>query len=80
MLIDNNKKLIPIIVGTYVKASIKSPEVVHADALPGLEYILASFPPLAPNIKNKTPNKKKPTGIPNDFKFLFAKIPHHPSK
>ena len=42
------KKLIPISVGTYIKASIKFPAVVHDEALPGLEYIPASFSPLAP--------------------------------
>ena len=72
------KKLIPISVGTYIKASIKFPAVVQDEALPGLEYILASFSPLAPNSKNKTPNKKKPTGMPNGFKYLFSKIYHLP--
>ena len=68
------KKLIPIIMGTYIKASIKFPAVDHDEALPGLEYIPASFSPLAPNSKNKTPNKKKPTGMPNSFIRLFYKI------
>lgn len=76
VLIDKINKLMPMMAGTYVKASIKSPEVVHDVALLGLAYILASDPPLAPMIKNKTPNKKMPTGIPNDSKCLFATIVH----
>ena len=66
----------PIIVGTYIKAFITFSDVDQDEALPGLEQVIASCSPLAPNSKNKTPNKKKPVGIPNDFTCLFAKI--HP--
>ena len=42
VLIDKMKKLLPILVGSNLKASIRSPEVVQDEAFPSLEYILAS--------------------------------------
>lgn len=65
------KKVIPTIVGIDIKAFIKLLEVSHDSALPGLEKFTAIDAPLAPNIKNKTTNKKKTKGIPNNFKFAF---------
>jgi hypothetical protein len=71
---NKSKKLIPIIVGTYIKAFIKLSEVDHDEALVGLEKFIAFCIPFAPIIKNKTPNKKKPVGTPNNFKYLFCII------
>jgi hypothetical protein len=73
VLINKIKKLNPIIIGTSVKVFIKLPEVDHDVELVGFEKFIAFCSPLAPNIKNKTPNRKKTPGIPNDFKFLFFK-------
>jgi len=74
VIINKIKKLTPIIIGTDIKAFIKLSEVDHEVTFLGLEKFIAICSPLAPNIKNKTPNKKNPTGIPNDFIFLLSII------
>jgi hypothetical protein len=73
VLINKIKKLTPIIIGTSVKVFIKLSEVDHDVELVGFEKFIAFCSPLAPNIKNKTPNRKKTPGILNNFKFLFFK-------
>jgi hypothetical protein len=73
VLINKSKKLTPIIIGTSVKVFIKLSEVDHDVELVGFENFIAFCSPLAPNIKNNTPNRQNTPGIPNDFKFLFFK-------
>lgn len=72
MIINKIKKQTPTIIGTDLKAFIKLSEVDHDVALLGLEKFIATCSPLAPNIRNKTPNKKNTIGIPNNFMFLFS--------
>lgn len=61
-----------------MKVFIKLSEVDHDSALYGFERLMAISFPLAPIIKNKTPNRKNPPGILKDFKTIFP-IMHSPS-
>ncbi|WP_155979565.1 hypothetical protein [Sporosarcina ureae] len=71
VLTNNIRNETPKIIGINVNASIVLPSVVQLEAPAGLENVVAKPSPLAPNIKNKTPENKKAIGIPNKSIILF---------
>ncbi len=61
-------------IGIYIKAFIKLPEVVQDVELRGLEYMTASCSPFNPTSTKIIPAKKEIPGILKNLNLFFTRI------